>query len=119
MDQNEGVTKFVARCYKLCLGRTVDESGLNGWCNQILTGTNTAKEAACGFVFSKEFLKKNLSDTEYIKVLYGVFMDREADGSGLVAWEKVLRDGQGREHVFNGFADSPEFREICARYGIE
>ena len=119
MDQNEGVTKFVARCYKLCLGRTADESGLNGWCNQILTGTNTAKEAACGFVFSNEFLKKNLSDTEYIKVLYRVFMDREADGSGLVAWEKVLRDGQGREHVFNGFADSPEFREICARYGIE
>ena len=46
-------------------------------------------------------------------------MDREADVSGLLAWEKVLKDGQGREHVFNGFADSPEFREICARYGIE
>ena len=118
-DQNEGVTKFVVRCYRLCLGRDADESGLNGWCNAILTGQNTAKQAAHGFVFSDEFKKKNLSDTEYVKTLYRVFMDREADGAGLNAWVKVLRSGKSREHVFNGFADSNEFREICARYGIK
>lgn len=118
-DQNEGVTKFVVRCYRLCLGRDADESGLNGWCNAILTGKNTAKQAAAGFVFSDEFKKKNLSDTEYVKTLYRVFMDREADGAGLNAWVKVLRSGKSREHVFNGFADSNEFREICARYGIK
>ena len=118
-DQNEGVTKFVVRCYRLCLGRDADESGLNGWCNAILTGKNTAKQAAAGFVFSDEFKKKNLSDTEYVKTLYRVFMDREADGAGLNAWVKVLRSGKSREHVFNGFADSNEFREICVRYGIK
>ena len=119
MDQNEGVTKFIARCYKLCLGRKADESGLNGWCSQILTGANTAKQAAHGFVFSEEFKKKNLSDTEFVKTMYRVFMDREADGAGLNAWVKVLQSGQSREHVFNGFADSNEFREICASYGIK
>ncbi len=118
MDQNEGVTKFVARCYELCLGRKGDESGLNGWCNQILTGANTPKQAAYGFVFSNEFKSKNLSDTDYIKTLYRVFMDREADGAGLNAWVNVLKNGQSREHVFNGFADSPEFQEICAGYGL-
>lgn len=118
-DQNEGVTKFIVRNYRLCLGRNADEDGLNGWCNAILTGQNTAKQAAHGFVFSEEFKKKNLSDTEYVKTLYRVFMDREADGAGLDAWVKVLKNGQSREHVFNGFADSVEFREICARYGIK
>ncbi len=118
MDQNEGVTKFVARCYELCLGRKGDESGLNGWCNQILTGANTPKQAAYGFVFSNEFKSKNLSDTDYIKTLYRVFMDRESDGAGLNAWVNVLKNGQSREHVFNGFADSPEFQEICAGYGL-
>lgn len=118
-DKNDNVTKFVVRCYRLCLGRDADESGLNGWCNAILTGQNTAKEAAAGFVFSDEFKKKNLSDTEYVKTLYRVFMDREADGAGLEAWVKVLKNGQTREHVFNGFADSNEFREICTRYGIK
>lgn len=118
MDQNEGVTKFVARCYELCLGRKGDESGLNGWCNQILTGANTPKQAAYGFVFSNEFKSKKLSDTDYVKTLYWVFMDRETDGAGLNAWVNVLKNGQSREHVFNGFADSPEFQEICAGYGL-
>ena len=117
-DQNEGVTKFVARCYRLCLGRREDSAGLNEWCNAILTGRNTAKQAAFGFVFSSEFQNKHLSDTDFIKVMYRVFLDREADASGLSAWGNVLRGGGSREHVFNGFADSPEFREICARYGI-
>ena len=119
MDQNEGVTKFIVRSYRLCLNREADASGLNGWCDAILSGRNTAKEAAHGFVFSNEFLKKNLSDREYIKVLYRVFMDREADGGGLAAWEKVPREGKSREHVFNGFADSSEFRKICQSYGIK
>ncbi len=118
MDQNEGVTKFVARCYELCLGRKADTNGINAWCNQILTGANTAKQAAYGFVFSNEFKAKNLSNEEYVKTLYRVFMDREADPEGLGAWIGVLESGQSREHVFDGFADSPEFREICAGYGL-
>lgn len=118
MDQNEGVTKFIVRCYRLCLGREADKDGLNSWCAQILSGKNTAKEAAYGFVFSDEFKKKNLSDKEYVKTMYRVFMDREADPAGLDAWVKVLKSGKSREHVFNGFADSGEFKEICAGYGI-
>ena len=118
MDQNEGVTQFVARCYELCLGRKADTDGLNAWCSQILTGANTAKQAAYGFVFSDEFKSKNLSDEDYVRTLYRVFMDREADGAGLAAWINVLKSGQSREHVFNGFADSPEFQEICAGYGL-
>ena len=119
MDQNEGVTKFIVRSYRLCLNREADAGGLNGWCDAILSGKNTAKEAAYGFVFSNEFIKKDLSDREYVKVLYRVFMDREADGGGLSSWEKVLKEGKSREHVFNGFADSAEFRKICQSYGIK
>ena len=109
----------MARCYELCLGRKADTNGINAWCNQILTGANTAKQAAYGFVFSNEFKAKNLSNEEYVKTLYRVFMDREADPEGLGAWIGVLESGQSREHVFDGFADSPEFREICAGYGIQ
>lgn len=119
MDQNDGVTKFIARCYKLCLGRKGDEAGINGWCNQILTGKNTAKQAAHGFVFSDEFKNRKLSNEEFVKTMYRVFMDREADSSGLSSWVKVLQNGKSREHVFNGFADSNEFRKICAGYGIK
>ena len=112
MDQNEGITRFVARCYQLCLGRKGDEAGMNSWCSQLLTSTNTPKQVAYGFVFSNEFRAKNLSDTDYIKTLYRVFMNREADAEGLASWINVLAGGASREHVFSGFADSPEFTQL-------
>lgn len=39
-----------------------------------LMGKNNAKEVAYGFVFSDEFKSKNLSDSDYVKTLYRVFM---------------------------------------------
>ena len=51
MDQNEDVTKFVARCYRLCLGREADADGLNAWCSQLLSGANTAKRRLTALFF--------------------------------------------------------------------
>lgn len=51
--------------------------------------------------------------------MYNVFMDREADEIGMQEWQQVLSDGKSREHVFNGFADSKEFKKICESYGIK
>lgn len=118
-DQNEGVTKFVVRNYRLCLERDADQGGLNAWCTALLSGSNNAKEVAHGFFFSNEFMNKNLSDRDYITLLYKVLMDRNPDASGLNAWCQVLDNGYSRENVFNQFADSNEFQTICSRYGIQ
>ena len=46
-------------------------------------------------------------------------MDREPDASGYTMWLKGLNSGEyTREFVFQGFADSREFTNICARYGL-
>ena len=39
-DQNEGVTKFVVRKYRLCLERDADQGGLNAWFTALLRGSN-------------------------------------------------------------------------------
>lgn len=119
MDKNEGVTKFIYRCYKLCLNRTPDEAGLNQWCDAILSGKNTAKVAAHGFVFSEEHKSQKSSNTEYIQMLYRLFLDREADKAGLDSWNNALSSqGKSRLQVFEGFADSKEFKDLCDKYGI-
>lgn len=64
-------------------------------------------------------MNKNLSDRDYITLLYKVLMDRNPDASGLSAWCQVLDNGYSRENVFNQFADSNEFQTICSRYGIQ
>ncbi|MBB5264840.1 hypothetical protein HNP82_001979 [Catenibacillus scindens] len=118
MDMNENVTKFVVRCYRLCLGRDADTDGLNAWCSQLLGGANTAKEAAYGFVFSTEFQHSGISDEEFVKVMYELFLDRQWDDEGLDNWVNILQNNS-RYYVFNGFADSAEFDQLCQSYGLQ
>ena len=115
---NAQVTAFVTRCYTLFLDRSPDAGGLSDWTNKILSGKQSAKQVAYGFAFSPEFTNKQLSNEEYIKVLYRVLLDREADDSGLANWLDILAEGESREFVFGGFADSVEFGKLCQSYGI-
>ena len=117
-DQNEGITKFIYRCYQKFLGRKADESGLNSWAEALLAGRNNAKEVAYGFVMSSEFQGMSLSNTDYVRNLYQGLFNRDADEGGLAAWAEKLDSGNSRESVFYGFADSREFRKLAQSFGL-
>lgn len=118
MDQNEGITKFIYRCYVKFLGRKPDADGLNSWASQLLNGQNNAKEVAYGFVMSNEFQGMNLSNSDYVQTMYQGLFDRNADSEGLAAWIEKLEAGNSRESIFYGFADSQEFRELASSFGL-
>lgn len=117
-DQNYGVTSFVARLYTKALGRSYDVDGLNAWCEVILNKNGSPEAVAESFINSREFLNKNLSNEDYVKVLYRTFMGREYDEQGLNAWVAVLDQGTSRLDVLHGFSRSPEFANIMAQYGL-
>jgi len=118
-NQNAELTKFVARCYTEALGRTYEIEGLEAWCKVIIEKSNTPKQVAQNFIFSDEFVQKDLSDEEYVKVLYRTFMGREADEGGLTAWVAVLESGkENRAKVLEGFSDSVEFSGILQSFGL-
>ena len=117
-DSRTQVTEFVTRLYKVCLNRSPDATGLNDWVNQLMKGTTTGSQAAYGFVFSNEFKGKNYCNEDYVKQLYRAFLGREADSSGLANWVTQLESGKTREEVFNGFAQSNEFKSLCSSYHL-
>lgn len=118
-DRNTGVTMFVSRLYTKALGRKYDISGLNEWCNRIVDKTWSVTDVSTiGFFHSREFLDKNLSNEEYIKVLYRTFLDRECDIPGFYYWLNKLDSGVSRDEVLHGFSYSVEFAEIMKRYGV-
>lgn len=119
-DLNMGVTLFVSRLYTKALGRPYDISGLNDWCNRIAGGSWSVTDAATtGFFHSPEFQNKNLSNEEYVKVLYRTFLDREYDKPGLNDWVSQLNSGQkSRDEVLRGFSGSREFADIMRQYGL-
>lgn len=112
------VNLFVERLYKTCLGRIGDQGGQAYWTAGLLAGQLNGVGCAANFILSQEYLSKNLSNEEYIKSLYNAFMGREADQGGLEYWLGLMDQGMSKEQVFAGFANSPEFQGICAKYGI-
>lgn len=58
-----------------------------------LAKTKTPKQVASGFVFSQEMANRNLSNQEYVTMLYRTMMDREPDEAGLNDWVTRLQSG--------------------------
>ncbi|MBQ9828548.1 MAG: DUF4214 domain-containing protein, partial [Lachnospiraceae bacterium] len=112
------IEEFVTRLYNVCLDREPDEGGFKDWVSRLRSGETTGIKAAQGFIFSKEFKGNNYCNEHYVKYLYNAFMGREPDPTGQAYWVEKLEGGKKREQVFNGFARSQEFKELCEEYGI-
>ena len=122
-DLNIGITRFVVRLYQNVLNRNPDIGGLNGWCKMI-NGASQKKSTAIqvavdGFFHSKEFKNRNTSNSAYVNILYKTFLNRAADTGGYNNWMNKLRSGTSRDEVLKGFANSQEFANLMAGYGIK
>ncbi len=117
-DQVNAVNMFVARMYRICLGRLGDQAGQADWTGKLLRGELTGIDCAGGFINSQEYRNKNLSNEDYVRDMYRTFLGREADEAGFKDWVSQLEDRHTRDEIFAGFANSAEFQGICDRYGI-
>lgn len=122
MDEVTGINEiraFVTRLYAYALGRQPDANGLNDWVTKLMNKQITGTTAAIGFFDSDELKNRNLSNEEYVELLYKVMMNRSSDAGGKSYWVNLLDSGVSRMGVFNGFAGSTEFDTICRDYGID
>lgn len=118
LDRNPDTTKFVYRLYKLVLSRDADDAGLSQWVDALVSNKNNAAKVVEGFIFSDEFKNKNLSDSDYIEVLYKALLDRNSDPEGKEDWISVTKTGVSRAFILNDFIGSAEFTKLCENYGI-
>lgn len=117
-EKEKNVEDFVKRLYSFVLGRPADDNGIDSWKKALLAKESSGVDAGYGFVFSDECKDRNLSDEEFVKMLYLTFMNREADEGGKNAWISQLNAGVEREKILEGFIMSAEFGDICKQYGI-
>jgi len=115
---NPGVNGFVNRLYKEALNRKGETMGVEYWSYGINKKQFSPEEAAKRFFLSEEYVKKNVSDEEYVETLYGTFMGRTSDAEGKAYWLNELKSGKTRESVLEGFSRSREFSGIMAEFGL-
>lgn len=114
------INLFVERLYKTCLGRIGDKEGQAYWVEGMLKGELTGIACAANYIKSSEYEALELSNEQYVENLYIAFMGRQYDLGGKYNWLNYLNNKvKTRDQVFAGFANSQEFNQICASYGIE
>ena len=118
-NKNALVNLFVERLYNVVLNRSCDDEGMAGWTQSLVDNTLSGYSVAYGFVFSPEFINRNLCNEHYVEILYEAFLGRSSDATGKAYWVSFLEEGSTRKDIFNGFAGSVEFAAICDSYGIE
>ncbi|MCJ7874808.1 DUF4214 domain-containing protein [Phaeobacter sp. J2-8] len=100
----------VYRLYQATLDREPDLAGFSNWTGRLADGMSYL-EVADGFVQSPQFMAtyQNLSNAEFVNLLYNNVLDRAADAMGLANWTGRLDGGMTRAEVVQGFAQSAEF----------
>ncbi|MCQ2533597.1 MAG: DUF4214 domain-containing protein [Clostridia bacterium] len=113
-----GINCFVARLYNVFLYRMPDQGGQTGWVKKLIDGEVTGTSCAYGFVFSPEFIGAHPEYEAFVACMYRGFFGREPDQAGFEAWVTRLNTDATYKDVFDGFAGSAEFANLCASYGI-
>ncbi len=116
---SKNATNFATRLYTCCLGRDPEAGGLKYWSLALTNLEQTGSSAAKQFFDSTEFKNLGTSDEEYVTRLYKTFMDRDPEASGFKYWVGLLKSGTSRYEVLKAFSQTPEFTNICKKYGID
>ncbi len=102
----------IYRLYAAYFLREPDLGGWDYWTSTYGTGPNTNLEVVSdSFAISQEFINRygNLSNEEFVRLLYRNVLDREPDQEGFDHWVGVLNSGYPRGAVMIAFSESIEF----------
>lgn len=117
-EEAGSVEAFVSRFYETCLSRQPDETGLAKFSSDLKSGIKTGADITKEIINSNEFKSRNLSNQDYLIVLYKAFFNRDPDEQGFTIWLDRLNKGSSRNYVLSGFVNSTEFVNLCRNYNI-
>jgi len=117
-EETGSVEAFVSRFYEVCLSRQPDETGIVKFSSDLKSGVKTGADIAKEIINSNEFKSRNLSNQDYLIILYKAFFNREPDEQGFATWLNGLNKGASRNYVLSGFVNSTEFVNLCRNYNI-
>lgn len=105
------IESWITSLYRQILNREPDPDGLKYWRQEIVGKNQTPTQVIRFFLTSPELAQRNLSDDQFVAVLYHVFFDREPDEEGKKYWLGQIKT-EGREKVVEGFLWSEEWTDM-------
>lgn len=109
--------EYVKRLYKNIYNREPEIQEAIELSDKIESGSLTASAAMQDFLNNEEFISRNVSDHDYLMIMYRTLLGREPDEAGFGRWTNKIRF-MSRQFVFRGFTLSEEFTGICSTNGF-
>lgn len=110
VEENAGQ---IYRLYQAAFDREPDDGGLSFWINVFDEGNLSLGDIGANFIESAEFASLygqpgNVSDSDFIGLLYNNVLDREPDAAGFAYWNNQADNGLSREAILSYFSESDE-----------
>lgn len=108
---------FIKRVYHRSLNMDPDAATLNDWAGKLADGKISHADVIRNVITGSQFNGRNLTDAQYVNVLYNVVLDRSPDSIGEAYWLNQLKI-YGRGAALNGFLTSVEFTGLINQYKL-
>ena len=115
---NAARVSFVSNLYTKILSRTGSSKEISYYVSQ-LNGKMTAAKVVASFVESSEYQSKYPGDRAYVEDMYDTLLERKGSAKEVNYWVSCLSVGQTYRAVLAGMINSQEFKNVCAKQGIE
>ncbi|MGZ8887796.1 MAG: DUF4214 domain-containing protein, partial [Nitrososphaeraceae archaeon] len=106
---------FVKRLYQRSLNIDPDQTTIDNWANKLAAETISYADMVRGIIISKQFNDRNLTNEQYVDVLYKAVLDRNPDSIGAAHWLGQLKV-LDRKAVLDYFLTSAEFKNLVNQY---
>lgn len=106
------VQSWVESLYIAVFGRQADSGGLDYWVSTLKSKGTTPTDVVTFFLNSPELAARNVSDDEFVKILYDVFFQRLPDAAGYKYWIGQLGSGRPRALVVEDFIGTQEWKDM-------
>jgi hypothetical protein len=105
----------IFRLYQAYFDRNADHAGAEYWGHQMTELGKTINVVSNSFASSAEFKAEygNLTNTQFVTLVYGNVLDRTPDAEGLAFWTTALGNGSvTRGKVMTHFSESAEYKAL-------
>jgi hypothetical protein len=115
-EGQEETIKLVNNLYSNFYDRSPLKDELNFWAMNLEWNTMSYYDVINSFINNSKILEGNLSEEEYVRILYRLVLNREVDGIGLKFWIDKLNGGANHDDILNDLLNSDEFKVLSENY---
>lgn len=109
--------KLINNLYSNFYDRSPSKDELSFWAMNLEWNIMSYYDVINSFINSSKILERNLSEEEYVSILYRIVLNREADDEEIKHWVEILSNGSANYNdVLYCFLNSDEFKVLSENY---